>query len=280
MSEGECSVPRLGRVAAEPGFRLVAAMNPFDAVGTARISGAIYDRTCRISMGYQAGRGRAADRRPPGLRDPGWRARSSPWSAGPASTPTSGSARRSAARSTSARLAVELARIRGTGVDDWHVGLAAAKARPCPAGSGCTRAATATPSRPWPSSTSTSSAGAYRRDPADPDPRGGEAGGTLSPPRRGGLTSRPPAAPVAAAEIRAADHRPLRAGPPPEVRRDLARGRRARPRRARLRAGRGPGPDPHAAGRDVARHRRAVAGGRPAAGTAADPGPDPAGHPA
>jgi MoxR-like ATPase len=35
------------------GFRLVAAMNPFDAVGTARISSAVYDRCCRLSMGYQ-----------------------------------------------------------------------------------------------------------------------------------------------------------------------------------------------------------------------------------
>jgi hypothetical protein len=39
MSEGELHVPRLGSVDAAPGFRLVAAMNPFDAVGTARISG-------------------------------------------------------------------------------------------------------------------------------------------------------------------------------------------------------------------------------------------------
>lgn len=53
MSEQELHVPRLGRVAASPGFRLVAAMNPFDAVGTARISGAIYDRMCRLSMSYQ-----------------------------------------------------------------------------------------------------------------------------------------------------------------------------------------------------------------------------------
>lgn len=53
MSEGDLSVPRLGRVAAAPGFRLVAAMNPFDAVGTARISGAVYDRVCRVSVGYQ-----------------------------------------------------------------------------------------------------------------------------------------------------------------------------------------------------------------------------------
>jgi MoxR-like ATPase len=53
MSEGELNVARYGRVAASSGFRLVAAMNPFDAVGTARISGAVYDRVCRVSVGYQ-----------------------------------------------------------------------------------------------------------------------------------------------------------------------------------------------------------------------------------
>jgi MoxR-like ATPase len=53
MSEGELHVPRLGRVAAADGFRLVAAMNPFDAVGTARIASAVYDRCCRLAMGYQ-----------------------------------------------------------------------------------------------------------------------------------------------------------------------------------------------------------------------------------
>lgn len=54
MSEGELHVPRLGRLVAAPGFRLVAAMNPFDAVGTARISSAVYDRTCRLLMDYQS----------------------------------------------------------------------------------------------------------------------------------------------------------------------------------------------------------------------------------
>ena len=54
MSEGELTVPRYGRVPASKGFRLVAAMNPFDAVGTARISGAVYDRVCRVSVGYQS----------------------------------------------------------------------------------------------------------------------------------------------------------------------------------------------------------------------------------
>lgn len=54
MSEGELGVPRLGRVTAADGFRLVAAMNPFDAVGTARIASAVYDRCCRVAMGYQS----------------------------------------------------------------------------------------------------------------------------------------------------------------------------------------------------------------------------------
>jgi len=54
MSERELHVPRFGRIAAADGFRLVAAMNPFDAVGTARISGAVYDRVCRVAVDYQS----------------------------------------------------------------------------------------------------------------------------------------------------------------------------------------------------------------------------------
>ena len=77
MSEGDLTVPRLGRIDAHPGFRLVAAMNPYDVVGTARISGALSDRMCRISMGYQsaaeestivAARATAPDGRPAGTR--------------------------------------------------------------------------------------------------------------------------------------------------------------------------------------------------------------------
>ena len=60
MSEAELHVPRLGRVVASPGFRLVAAMNPFDAVGTARISSAVYDRTCRLPVDYQSAEDEAA----------------------------------------------------------------------------------------------------------------------------------------------------------------------------------------------------------------------------
>ena len=60
MSERELTVPRLGRLVAAPGFRLVAAMNPFDAVGTARISGAVSDRMCRIAVAYQSADDEAA----------------------------------------------------------------------------------------------------------------------------------------------------------------------------------------------------------------------------
>src|SRR5215467_6564615 len=53
LAEGEIAVPRLGMVRADSGFRLVAAMNPFDAIGTARVSHAIADRICRVVLDYQ-----------------------------------------------------------------------------------------------------------------------------------------------------------------------------------------------------------------------------------
>jgi gas vesicle protein GvpN len=53
LTEGEIAVPRLGLVHADPQFRLIAAMNPFDAIGTARVSQAIADRICRVVLGYQ-----------------------------------------------------------------------------------------------------------------------------------------------------------------------------------------------------------------------------------
>ncbi|MEI4274084.1 AAA family ATPase [Klenkia sp. LSe6-5] len=52
LTEGEIAVPRLGRVRAAAGFRLIAAMNPFDAIGTARVGQAIADRMCRVVLGY------------------------------------------------------------------------------------------------------------------------------------------------------------------------------------------------------------------------------------
>ncbi len=53
LTEGEIAVPRLGTVRAGADFRLIAAMNPFDAIGTARVSQAIADRMCRVVLGYQ-----------------------------------------------------------------------------------------------------------------------------------------------------------------------------------------------------------------------------------
>src|SRR5690606_18164537 len=53
LAEGEIAVPRLGPVRAGADFRLIAAMNPFDAIGTARVSQAIADRMCRLVLGYQ-----------------------------------------------------------------------------------------------------------------------------------------------------------------------------------------------------------------------------------
>ncbi|MHA6625678.1 AAA family ATPase [Pseudonocardia sichuanensis] len=53
MAEREVAVPRVGLVAARATFRVLASMNPFDDVGTARISDSVYDRWCRLAVGYQ-----------------------------------------------------------------------------------------------------------------------------------------------------------------------------------------------------------------------------------
>jgi len=127
MSEGDLHVPRLGRVEAAPGFRLVAAMNPFDAVGTARISSAIYDRVCRLTMGYQDSddEERITDRAAPGappafVADVVELVRRTRTHA----DVRVGSSVRGAIDLV--RLASTLAGLRGAPVDDWHVGLDAA----------------------------------------------------------------------------------------------------------------------------------------------------------
>jgi len=53
MAEREITVPRVGVITALPTFRVLASMNPFDNVGTARISDSVYDRWCRLAVGYQ-----------------------------------------------------------------------------------------------------------------------------------------------------------------------------------------------------------------------------------
>lgn len=128
MSEGELHVPRLGRVPATPGFRLVAAMNPFDGVGTARISAAIYDRVCRITMGYQD----AGDEHDiVALRAPGvegtWRESVVDLVRRTRAHPDIriGSSVRGAIDTV--RLAVSLADLRGTAATGWRTGYDAAQ---------------------------------------------------------------------------------------------------------------------------------------------------------
>ncbi|WP_308257971.1 AAA family ATPase [Pseudonocardia lacus] len=53
MAERAVVVPRVGQIEALPTFRVLASMNPFDDVGTARISDSVYDRWCRLAVGYQ-----------------------------------------------------------------------------------------------------------------------------------------------------------------------------------------------------------------------------------
>src|SRR5215218_4578878 len=54
MAEREVEVPRVGRIRALPSFRVVASMNPFDNVGTTRVSASFYDRLCRLLIDYQS----------------------------------------------------------------------------------------------------------------------------------------------------------------------------------------------------------------------------------
>ncbi len=52
-SEGAIAIARLGIVKAQPSFRIVATMNPYDDTGTSRVSLALRDRFCSIEMKYQ-----------------------------------------------------------------------------------------------------------------------------------------------------------------------------------------------------------------------------------
>lgn len=53
MAEREIAIPRVGTVQAESTFRLVASMNPYDNVGTTRLSTSVHDRLCRLAVSYQ-----------------------------------------------------------------------------------------------------------------------------------------------------------------------------------------------------------------------------------
>ncbi|WP_436700505.1 AAA family ATPase [Nocardioides sp. BYT-33-1] len=53
MADREIVVPRVGRVVAKSTFRVIASMNPYDNVGTTRLSSSVHDRMCRLAVDYQ-----------------------------------------------------------------------------------------------------------------------------------------------------------------------------------------------------------------------------------
>ena len=53
MAERQVTVPRVGTTTAKPTFRVIASMNPYDNVGTVRLSTSISDRLCRLPVDYQ-----------------------------------------------------------------------------------------------------------------------------------------------------------------------------------------------------------------------------------
>ena len=53
LSDRYLEVPRLGRVAADPGFTVIGAANPLDDVGTARLSRGLADRFVVLELDYQ-----------------------------------------------------------------------------------------------------------------------------------------------------------------------------------------------------------------------------------
>ena len=53
MAERQIAVPRADTGVAQPTFRVIASMNPFDNVGTTRLSTSVHDRMCRLAISYQ-----------------------------------------------------------------------------------------------------------------------------------------------------------------------------------------------------------------------------------
>ena len=72
MAERRIAVPRAGEVIAKDTFRVIASMNPYDNIGTTRLSTSVHDRLCRLAITYQDGeaeRGIVALRAPlPGVK--------------------------------------------------------------------------------------------------------------------------------------------------------------------------------------------------------------------
>jgi len=53
IGERTVAVPRVGVIRARSTFRVVASMNPYDNVGTTRVSVSVHDRLCRLALSYQ-----------------------------------------------------------------------------------------------------------------------------------------------------------------------------------------------------------------------------------
>lgn len=53
MADRCIAVPRVGSIAAMPTFRVIASMNPYDNMGTTRLSTSVHDRLNRLSIEYQ-----------------------------------------------------------------------------------------------------------------------------------------------------------------------------------------------------------------------------------
>jgi MoxR-like ATPase len=53
IADRRIAIPRVGTIEALPSFRLIGSMNPFDNVGTTRLSVSIKDRLNRLTIGYQ-----------------------------------------------------------------------------------------------------------------------------------------------------------------------------------------------------------------------------------
>lgn len=53
MADRRLTIPRVGTVEAQPTFRVIASMNPYDNVGTTKLSSSITDRLNRLSVDYQ-----------------------------------------------------------------------------------------------------------------------------------------------------------------------------------------------------------------------------------
>ncbi|MBR22773.1 MoxR family ATPase [Chryseoglobus sp. 28M-23] len=53
MADRRLAIPRVGMIEALPTFRVIASMNPYDNVGTTKLSSSITDRLNRLSVDYQ-----------------------------------------------------------------------------------------------------------------------------------------------------------------------------------------------------------------------------------